>query len=355
MSEPWHAGRKRSAPEIRRDLILGHEVLVAPERLARPGALWLPAAIPSDAANCPFCAGHESRTPATLARYPQFEGESWRIRVVPNAFPACEPIGSPDLSGDTELDPGARATDRRPARGDHEVVIESPEHLTEPLQVPPADRPLVYRAWRDRFLAWRAVGQVRYPLAFKNQGPGAGASLPHVHSQLVGLSHVPKAVQGILHRAARYHQRTGSCAWCDRLERERSSRRRVILEDDQFLVYCPYASRFPYETWVVPRAHASHFEHVHPRPDERLAEIVSSVLARLEQSVSRLAFNLLFWSAPFDMPPSDHYHWHIVILPRYTRPGGFEWATRCWINPLLPEQAAPLLRAAQEEPTASCG
>lgn len=355
MSEPWHAGHRRSAPEIRRDPILGHEVLVAPERMARPGALWLPAAAPRDSANCPFCAGHESRTPATLLRYPRAESESWRIRVVPNAFPACEPVDLPGSSHDMELGHGSRSCGRSPARGYHEVVIESPEHLTEPLQVPPADRPLVYRAWRDRFLAWRAAGQVRYPLAFKNQGPSAGASLPHVHSQLVGLRHVPRTVQRILGRAARYHLRTGSCAWCDRLDREGSSRQRIVLEDDQFLVYCPFASRFPYETWVVPRRHASHFEHVDVCPDTRLAEVVSSVLARLEKTVSGLAFNLLLCSAPFDMPPSDHYHWHIVILPRYTRPGGFEWATGCWINPLLPEQAAPLLRAAQDESTASCG
>jgi UDPglucose--hexose-1-phosphate uridylyltransferase len=160
---------------------------------------------------------------------------------------------------------------------------------------------------------------------------------------------VPSEVACEIAAAERLYEQHGDCFFCRVLADERQHGQRLVAESEHFVVVCPYASRFPYEMWLLPRNHASHFES---QPDEQLRDlsgILQSVIGRLEALHERLAYNYFIHTAPLDAPGLGHYHWHLEILPRLTTTAGFEWGAGYYINPMLPEHAAALLRA-QEAP-----
>jgi UDPglucose--hexose-1-phosphate uridylyltransferase len=232
----------------------------------------------------------------------------------------------------------------RRACGIHEVVIDTPEHLGHPLSVPQSDMSLAVQAFRDRWNTFRERAGIRLGLAFKNYGPNAGASLFHSHSQVMGLTRIPRLLRGRFRQSKQFSRRYRRCLMCTVLDHVLNDGTRVVWESTEFVAFCPYAPRLPYETWIVPRQHASHFELDDRATSGQIWSSVAGILARLEKSMQELTFNLVVQSAPFDRPVGDHYHWYIELLPRYTRQAGFEWGSGCFINPVLPERAAELMR-----------
>jgi len=204
----------------------------------------------------------------------------------------------------------------------------------------------VFWAFRDRVADLKRDIRLRYIVMFKNHGEAAGATLEHTHSQLIALPVVPKRAQEEIDGAKRYFDFKDRCIYCDIERQESQSGARIVLETDHFLAFCPYAPRFPFETWIVPRRHASHFEAATAPVLQNLAWVTKTLIRKMERVLEKPPYNFVVHSAPLQDGPLPHYHWHIEVIPKLTEVAGFEWGSGFYINPTPPEEAAKYLREA---------
>ncbi len=328
-------------PELRRDPIVGRWVIIATDRARRPSdfARTAPGGAPG---LCPFCPGHEDKTPHEVyvsGRSPSVPPNSpgWRVRVVPNRFPALM------IEGD--LDRQAEGIyDRMNGVGAHEVIIETPEHGKHLGTLSDAEVTEVLFAFKARIVDLRNDLRFRYILLFKNHGSAAGASLDHAHSQLIALPVTPRQVMEEIEGARRHYEHRERCIFCDIVGQERKDRSRLVYENDDFVVFSPWAPRSPFETWIVPKRHESNFES---EPKERLglaAQALRTTVRRLGAALGDPAYNFMVHSNPLRDPASASYHWHLEVMPALTQVAGFEWGSGFHINPVPPEEAAEFLR-----------
>ncbi len=327
-------------PELRKDPIIGGWVIVATDRAQRPHDFHVPKEV-SRGGFCPFCEGNEKKTPAEIyairdpGTAPNEPG--WRVRVVPNKFPVLRVEGNVEKRAHGMYD-------RMRGLGAHEVFIETPEHLTSMTPLSDAHVADILTAYQARLIDLQRDGRMRYGMLFKNVGAQAGASLEHTHSQLIVTPVVPRRVAEEINGARRFYDYRDRCVYCDIIDQEMSGDERVVMTTDHFVAVTPYASRFPFETWILPRRHESHFERSRRPEIEDLAFTLKRVLKRIEGALDCPPLNYMIHTAPFNVAPLDHYHWHIEIIPRVTRTAGFEWGTGFYINPVPPETAAEYLR-----------
>jgi len=247
-------------PELRKDPITGRWVIIATDLARRPSE-FVRVPVVAKSKTCQFCAGHETETPPEILSY-RGPDDRWNLRVVPNKFPALR------VEGILERD-GEGLYDKMSGIGAHEVIIESPEHKVSLAQLPEKRVEDLFWAVRDRILDLKRDTRLRYVLLFKNHGEAAGASLEHSHSQLIALPVVPAQVQEEIDGGLRYYQFKERCVYCDIVRQELASAARVILETEEILVLAPYAARFPFETWLVPRAPLA-FRERPPQSDSSL-------------------------------------------------------------------------------------
>jgi UDPglucose--hexose-1-phosphate uridylyltransferase len=224
------------------------------------------------------------------------------------------------------------------------VVIESATHRRRLTELTHSEVELVFHAYRDRLSTIRRQGHYRYALIFKNSGRDAGMTREHLHSQLVALPEVPPLVRLELLGSVRFFRTHRRCAFCQLVDETTRDQRRVVLETETVLAFCPYASRVAYEVWVLPKRHEACFEQTDDRTLNAVARGVRDVVERLETRLGPLAYNFVLHSNPFDTTCQDHYHWHIEILPRTSRLAGLEWGTGLLVNTIQPEVAAEQLR-----------
>ena len=324
-------------PELRYDPTTGRQIIIAPERMARPNAMALKAWSYDDEPTCPFCAGREDQTPHELSRYSD-AGSDWHVRVVPNKFPAVS-MESAELPESSEL------FINDVVLGQQEVIIESPRHIQSFTQLDAASACTVVQAYRDRQAAASANSKHQAGIVFKNFGPAAGASLGHIHSQFVAFAATPTVLAKEVICASNYFRSYDTCLFCAIATTETELEKRVVRADEHFVAYCPFASRQPYEITIVPRAHQCRFERLSDDQCALLAEFLLGVLHQLEAALPHVCYNFWVHSAPFDIADERHYHWHLEILPRATTTAGFEWGSGELINSVPPEQAAHQLRA----------
>lgn len=330
-------------PQFRRDPLSDHWVILAPNRSERPEQ-WGINDERKPSFRCPFCRGNEADTPSPLAAL-SAAGEScsdadWQVRVIPNKYPA--------VRQDAPQPPDTRPFfDAKPGYGIHEVIIETPDHEDRFTNLEDRQISLVFQAYRQRLLACAEQSGLAYAQIFKNSGAAAGASLEHAHSQLIATPVVPTQVQRELDIALGYYEENHRCVFCDMLIEELSEGSRILLETDRFVAFCPFASQFPYETWIIPREHHSKFEDTEDIAISELARLVRSVLLRVEATLQDPAFNYLIHTSPLRSRPLTHYHWHLELFPRVNKTAGFEWGSGDYINTVAPEQAARALRNAQ--------
>jgi UDPglucose--hexose-1-phosphate uridylyltransferase len=308
--------------DIRQDPISGHWVIVAPERAKRDTDFSPEPPRVEPQSRCPFCPGHEGDTPPEVyavrdSGAPNEPG--WRVRVFPNLIPALDPES-----------------------GIHEVIVESANHDGVLARATPAQLEGVLGAWQHRVKAAALDPNVRAAAIFKNSGPAAGATKQHPHSQLMAIPFVPERLAAELDAGRRLRESSGQCPWCHLV---RDAGERTVAETTSFAALAPYASRFPYETWILPKSHESRFEECDTIAD--LAVALRETLGRLDRSLGHPPFNAALMTAPFIDEAAGHYHWRIEILPRLGGVGGFEWGTGCFINPVAPEEAARILRAVE--------
>ncbi|HWR53492.1 MAG TPA: galactose-1-phosphate uridylyltransferase [Bryobacteraceae bacterium] len=329
-------------PEFRKDPVSGRWVIIATDRARRPADFSREQVIIKGGRFCPFCPGHEQKTPPEVLAYRQDGGPNqpgWKVRVVPNKFPALRVEGEFERSGEGLYD-------RMNGVGAHEVIIETPDHMLTMAQLSEKQIEDVFWAARDRFLDLKKDRRLRYIIVFKNHGEAAGATLEHSHSQIIAMPVVPQRVAEELDRSRKYYDTKERCIFCDIMRQEMQTGTRVVLETDHFLVICPYAARFPFELWIVPRRHLSHFEDSDIATFRNLGWVMSVVMRELDKVLERPAYNLMIHTAPVQDLPIAYYHWHIELIPRLTKIAGFEWGTGFYINPTPPEEAAKFLREA---------
>lgn len=268
-------------------------------------------------------------------------GPGWDTRVVPDRKPLMTPEGSLQRKG-------ISIYDRMNTCGYHEIVIETPEHNATMETIEPRQLEQVLWAYRDRIEEMRKDPRITHVLMVKNSGRDAGSSFSrvHPHSHILGFPVVPKRVVDKFRGAQKFFQFRERCIWCDMLIQEQEQRERVVLENDHFLAFTPFASRFSYEVCIVPRRHHAHFEQISNVEIVHLADILKKTMKRIFHVLQAPAYNYIFFTAPWEHRYEQHFHWHIEIMPRISGIAGFEWGTGFYINPMAPEDAAQILREA---------
>jgi UDPglucose--hexose-1-phosphate uridylyltransferase len=327
--------------ELRKDPIVGRWVIIAHERAKRPHDFKSERRAQAAAAICPFCQGQEDKTPPEIVAYRSFgsraDGPGWRIRVVPNRFPALAIEGSLNKQGDGIYDV-------MEGIGAHEVIIESPLHHTSMAALAVENISEVLWVYRDRLVDLKRDSRLAHGMLFKNVGAAGGASLEHTHSQLIVTPIVPITVWDEMTGALEFFNYRGRCIYCDMVQQEQRTEKRIVHDSTHFTAFCPFASRFPFETWIVPKAHSSHYENIQKPGVDDLGVVLYQVLNKLELALDEPAYNYIIHTAPFGHQELPHYHWHIEVIPRLTRVAGFEWGSGFYINPIPPESAAAFLR-----------
>ncbi len=327
-------------PELRRDPVTGRWVIISTERAHRPSDFVRQPVAPATTRFCPFCYGNEQKTPLEVLAYRPGGGANqpgWSVRVVPNKFPAL------GIEGDLNRQ-GEGMYDKMNGIGAHEVIIETPDHAATMAEMSERQIEEVLYAYRDRINDLKRDRRFRYLVLFKNHGEAAGATLEHPHSQLIALPVIPKRVKEELDGGKLYFDFKERCVYCDIIRQETNPGVRMVTETDRLLVMQPWAPRFAFETWILPKRHESHFENIDNATLQNLAWALRITLRKIDRVLERPPFNFILHSAPLQETHMAHYHWHIEIIPKLTKVAGFEWGTGFYINPTPPEESARFLR-----------
>ena len=302
---------------------------------------------------CPFCENHESETtPEVYAiRKPGTAPNEagWQVRTIVSKLPILE-----GGTGGTESH-GQGIYDWREGVGRHEIIIETPQHQQDLDELPLPAIENVVNAYVQRFAELEKDERFAYALLFKNHGVISGSAtdvIRHSRSQLIAMPITPKRAKEELQGAKNYFERRERCVFCDVLKQEASEGVRRVAENEAFLAFCPFASRSPFEMWVMPKIHQADFGRLQPAAFLPLAAILKTCLSKLRLLLDDPPYNMILHSAPYRHRSKAGYwktleqdtHWYFQIMPRLTMSAGFEWGTGIHINPTPPEEAASLLK-----------
>lgn len=332
-------------PELRHDPVQKRWVIIATERANRPQD-FIVSSRTENGEDCPFCPGNEEFTPPDLCRVGG-SGAGWKARCIPNKYPALRVEG--------ELERAAAGQyDRMNGIGAHEVIIETPDHHSDLPELSIDDLASVLGIYRDRILDLSRDIRFKYILIFRNHGAPAGASLSHPHSQLIATPVTPRTVAIELESARQHYMVKERCIFCDIIAQEMQEHRRIVTLDQDYVTWCPYASRLPFEMTMAPRRHNHDFAAMGNDDMVRLARHLRGVMRRMKSGLEDPPYNLMLHTCPayhLENSRSGYWstirmdwHWHIEILPKLSRTAGFEWGTGFYINPTPPEDAAEFLR-----------
>jgi UDPglucose--hexose-1-phosphate uridylyltransferase len=340
--------KKTVLNELRKDPLVGRWVAVLSESLPPAAYIRENPRETAEEDSCMLCAGRESETPREITRMsPASSADAarkWSTRVIANFDPVFMVEGDLCRRGEGMYD-------KMNSIGASELIIDSPHH-----HVPPEDMGLdqmirVIQTYRDRMADLEQDFRLRYTLIYKNHGKSAGALFGHPMSQLTSTPVIPKRVKEEFDHAKQYFAYKERCIFCDIMREEMRTENRIIIESRHYIAFCPYASKFPFETWILPKRHNCAFQDIHPDELEDFALILASVLKKLRVLFPNLSYNYFIHSAPNRVTRKDHwhtlgedYHWHLEIMPRFLSTTGFEWGSGLYILPTSPENAAKYLR-----------
>jgi len=333
--------------QMRKDVLTGRWVIMAEATTVQPSDFHFKRFV-RETSFCPFCETNEASTPPEIfaIRKPGSSpnGPGWSVRVVPNSAPRLR------IEGELR----ARAEgfhDLMNGVGAHEIIVETPCHDRSLHELEIHEISDVIRAYIARRVDLKGDHRLRYVLIFKNHGQEAGShTISHSISHLMALPVTPRTVKTKLITARDYFAVKERCIYCDVLQQEQKEGKRLIAENEDFVTFAPFASRFPFEMTVFPKAHNSAFSRMSPGQVENLAKILSEVLQRLNHTLGGPPYNLLLQDRPFLRHRAGYwntieedFHWHVEILPQIARITGFEWASGFFYNPVPPELAARCL------------
>jgi UDPglucose--hexose-1-phosphate uridylyltransferase len=332
--------------QIRQDPTTKEWVIIASERSKRPDDFahrQSKPELPDFSPSCPFCPGNEKMTPPESFILQDKGDKRWRIRVFPNRFPALSPEGS---TRRREKDGFFLDMD---GIGIHEVIVETPKHNESPALADDSRILDILQTYQKRYIALRKDPFIKLIIIFKNHGSRAGTSLEHPHSQLVATPVVPRHIRMRHEIAVQYYDDTGRSLYSDIVKHELDEGERIVMDTDKFVVFHPFASHSPFETWIVPRTYQASFCNVSPEDLSSLAHILRITLLKLYNGLNDPHFNFIIDTAPIGDENKDYYLWHIRIIPRLTEMAGFEIGTGININIALPEETAQFMRKLKAE------
>ena len=335
-------------PQLRKDPIIGRWVIISTERAKRPDQFASSFENPPEKF-CPFCEGQESHTPPEIyvvrkpGSLPNKEG--WQVRVVPSISPFLR------IEGELERQ-GRGVYDFMNGIGAHEIIVETNKHIANICDLSEEEITLTVSAYINRIVDLEKDIRFKYVLIFKNYGWSAGGGrIRHSRSQLIATPVNPKRVKEELVGAQHYYEDHERCIFCDLIKQELRGKERLVLDVDGFIAVVPFASRFPFEVWILPKRHSCDFVRLTEQERKDLARILKLVLLKIKIGLNDPPYNYILHNAPFRREKLGYwktiehdYHWHIEIMPRLTRVAGFEWGTGFYICPILPEDCAKFLR-----------
>lgn len=305
--------------ELRKDYFLNRWVVIAPARGQRPKQFHEDSI--KEEHTCFFCPGNEHLTPPEIGRVPL--NDSWKFRWFPNKFPFVKPEGNPNRETHNEFFTFASSY------GHHEVIAETPEHDKQLWDLPAKDLKELFKIYRNRIEELRQDSNVEYVSVFKNHGAKAGTSLIHSHTQIVAQNHLPTIIK------EKMQSYGDDCPYCRILKIEKTSDRRCF-ENHHFVAFTPYASRFNYEIWLMPKEHKCSLSGMSDAQFTALAEVLKKILNKLKEL--NLPYNFYLQYMP------QQLHFHIEVVPRLATWAGFEYSTETIINAVSPEDAAKFYR-----------
>ncbi len=359
--------------EARYDWLGDRWIILSPDRESRPNDFAKHDTEGEPNAACPFCFGNEANTPPSILEMGRESNPAgkWMVRVFANKYPATFPFtanNETDLAefrslekhgalaasqstaevpnktfDDSKKECSSNAIERNYSQifhGSHEVIVESSEHLSSISELSPSHMVLAVTAYRDRLATLRKNPLLQYAVLFKNTGPEAGASLVHTHSQLIACNLTPPSYKRLLSRLKDYHAKTRNCYVCDTIAQELSERNRLIAETDRFVAYCPYASRMPFTAIIAPKTHGASFEDLASDQLNEFALLLQRAARWIEGLHEESSYNFVVRTMPWSCGAPAIYHWNVEIFPRLSKIAGFEWASDCFINTEIPENAA---------------
>ena len=330
--------------ELRRDPIVGRWAIIETENPAMPDSFLKEDQSRRHEATCQFCSGREHLTPPEIdvVRTPGSppNAPGWSVRVVANKFPA--------LMIEGELDKrGVGLFDMCNGIGAHEVVIETPDHHKDLVDLSLEEICHVIQMYQNRYLGLAKDKRFKYILIFRNFGESAGTSVEHAHSQIIALPMIPKYVLEKIEGAANYSEYRGRCIFCDTIAQEKENKERIVTENEDFIAFCPFVPRYPFETWIFPKEHDLSFRKMTDHQQRNTARILKEMLLKMKAALNNPSYNFFIHLPPVNLGYSQEtFHWHIELIPQLTRVAGFEWGTGFYIIPTPPAMAAKFLREA---------
>ncbi len=292
-----------------------------------------PYQFPTPEGPCPFCPGNETMTPPETFSVRQERG--WEVRVIPNKYPFFR------IEGEFDRRPEGMY-DMMEAIGAHEIIVESPEHQQGLASMEPAQIRRILLAFKERMIDLEKDRRFEQFLILKNY---PGVFNRHPHSHLIAMPVIPRRIDEEIAGVLDYYQRKERCIFCDILKEEMATRRRVILDTGHFLIFAPFASRFPFETWILPKAHRSDFHRITEAELEDLSFAIPYLFSKFSRLLSDPPYSLALHTSPVqERFHRTEYHWHIETRLRIGLREGFEWGTGFFVNPTPPEEAAAYLR-----------
>ncbi|MFH1504652.1 MAG: galactose-1-phosphate uridylyltransferase [Candidatus Omnitrophota bacterium] len=329
-------------PQLRRDpIITSRWVIIAAERAKRPNDFKFNEPDRYGDGPCPFCEGNEKLTPpevdADRLKNTLADSTGWLTRTVPNKYPALEdkPSLGKTVEGLFEMMDGI---------GRHEVIIESPDHNKQLVDLDIEQIRKIVQVYKRRSIELSKDERFKHILIFKNYGMAAGASLEHSHSQLISLPVIPRRVMEELECSHQYYDNNNNCIFCDIAKQEAKSLERLVYENTDFIVFCPFASRFPFEMMIIPKKHQSHFSDITRIQIDSFAIVIKETLTKIKKVLKNPAYNFIIHTNSYNGEGEKYYHWHVEIIPTLNKTAGFEWGTGFYINPTSPEAAAKYLK-----------
>lgn len=331
--------------ELRLNRATKEWIILATERAKRPhqflNKLAARERVPRFDPDCPFCPGNERQTPpevyALRKKNSKPQQPGWRIRVVTNKYAALRPKGKLSQIGEGFFKAA-------PGLGQHEVIIETPDHHQSLSSLSLKRVEEICAVYCSRYRALEEDRRFKLIIIFRNHGASAGTSLKHPHSQVIALPLVPANIRHLLEEAMRYYDDHGCCVFCDMMKEELKVQSRIILNNEAFVGFHPFASQSPFETWIVPKKHQASFGSISRRETKLMASALHLVLKGLHHKLGDPDYNLIIRTAPIKDAQEDYYHWYIQILPRLSIPAGFELGSGVYINTALPERTARFMR-----------
>jgi UDPglucose--hexose-1-phosphate uridylyltransferase len=332
--------------DLRFDPVTHQWVSVAENRRNRPVEF-----VPTEQARhqiiCPFCAGNEDETPFAIAAYDRHlqpmdldvdEAQAWSVRVIPNKFSAFE------VTEDKVFPDGPYQN--KNGVGKQELIIPTARHVGSLGEMDFEEVKRGLHVARDRIEAFSHEQPIKHAMLFMNCRMEAGASLEHVHFQLIGSPVVSSRVERRQSIAQKAFEETGQTLIAQLVEWETQQSTRVVKTSKNLTSFCPFASRLPLTVWIAPNQKSGRFADADNLLDE-LAELTHDAVRRIETVLDRSAYNIMLHQASYEF--EGPHHWYVEIFPRLTRLAGYEWGTDIWINPVSPESAARRLRAANKD------